>query len=196
MLHAGIGDKMSIFELQPSSLPDGEFAAACFDNEDRLWADERLYKAASLVGEWRSPQFQLFRAERGVTDVLFNPNAIAVSPTVREELRHFRELEFLPIAVEGCGMFFLVHVTASVEVSPGFAIRRAPPPSGNIVEIYQFPVGYTPPATFFRVRQPMDSAAGRAGYCLNAIYATKAGARAVETTCSSYLKARALRGSS
>jgi hypothetical protein len=185
---------MTIFEIKPSSLPNGEFAAAWFDNEQRTWEDERLHKIGALGGEWASPRLKLFRAaERGVTDVLFNPNALAVSSRVREELRRFPELEFLPIAVEGCGPFFVVHVTAAIEVSVGFSVRRAPPPSGNIVELSEFPVGYTPPASFFRVRQPADSAGGRAGYCLRAMYANKEGADAVEAACGAYLSARPLR---
>jgi hypothetical protein len=185
---------MTVFEIKPSSLSNGELAAAWFDNEQRIWDDPRLHRVGSLAGDWDSPPFKLFRvAERGVTDVLFNPNALAVSSRVREELRPFSELEFLPIAVEGCGPFFVVHVTATVEVSVGFSTRRASPPSGNIVELSEFPPGYVPPTSFFRVRQPADSSGGRAGYCLRAIYANETGAAAVEAACGAYLSARQLR---
>ena len=47
--------------------------------------------------------------------------------------------------------------------------------------------------TLFRVRQPADSAGGRADYCLRAIYATKEGADAVEAACGVFLRARPLR---
>lgn len=171
---------MSIFEIKPSSLPGGEFASPWFDDEKRLWDDERLHKVGALASEWESPRLKLFFAERGVADVLFNPNAIAVSARVREALRRFSEVEFLPTSVEGCPPFFVVHVTSTVEVSIGFGLRRAPPPSGNIVELLEFPIGYAPPSAFFRVRQPVDSAGGRAGYCLRRIYANEDGARAVE----------------
>jgi hypothetical protein len=187
---------MTIFEIEPSSLPNGEFAASWFDNEQRIWEDERLHKVGAVAGEWTSPRLKLFRAAgRGVTDVLFNPNALAVSARVRDELRRFRELEFLPISVEGGGLFFVVHVTAAVDVSVGFSARRAPPPSRNIVELSEFPVGYAPSSSFFRVRQPADSAGGRADYCLRAIYANKEGADAVEAACGVYLSARPLRES-
>jgi hypothetical protein len=185
---------MTIFAIKPSSLSNGEFAAAWFDDEQRIWDDERLHKVAVFGGEWSAPRFKLFRvAERGVTDVLFNPNALAVSARVREELRRFRELEFLPFAVEGYGSFFVVHVTATVEVSVGFSVRRAPPPSGNIVELSEFPVGYASATSFFRVRQPADSAGGRAGHCLRAMYANKEAADAVEAACGGYLSAHPLR---
>jgi hypothetical protein len=121
--------------------------------------------------------------------VLYNPHGLAVSTRVREELRHFSEIEFLPVAVEGCGTFFLMHVTATVEVSPGFSVRRVTPPSGNVVELFEFPVGYVPSTAFFRVRQPADSAAGRAGYCLRRIYANEEGAGAIGASCGAYLDA-------
>ena len=184
---------MTIFELKPSSLPNGEFAAAWFDDEQRTWDDDRLHKVGALADVWEAPRLKLFRPERGATDVLFNPNALAVSTRVRDELRCFPELEFLPIAIEGSGPFFVLHVTVAVDVSLGFSVRRSPVPSGNVVELFEFPVGYIPPAAFFSVRQPEDSSAGRAGYCLRRIYASEVGARALEAACGTYLIARALR---
>lgn len=185
---------MTIFEIKPALLSNGEFAAAWFDDEHRTWADDRLHKVDALAGDWNVPRFKLFRAAgRGATDVLFNPNALAVSARVREKLNRFPEVEFLPIAVEGVGSFFLFHVTVAVEVSLGFSVRRAPPPSRNIIELSEFPVGYVPPTALFRVRQPLDSAGGRAGYCLRTTYASEDGARALGATCGTFLIARALR---
>ena len=181
-----------VFQLQPASLPNGEFAAAWFDDERALWDDDRLRKAGSLLGDWNPPRLQLFRPEHGSTDVLFNPNALAVSVGIREQLQMFAEIEFLPLSVVGLGMFFLLHVTATVEVSPEFSVRRAPPPSANIVELFAFPIGFTPSTAFFRVRQPADCAAGRAGYCLRSLYMSEAGARVLEATCGAYLNARAI----
>lgn len=185
-------DQLKVFGVHASYLPNGELASAWFDNEQRTWDDERLHKVGSLANEWKSPHFQLYRAGRGVTDVLFNPNALAVSSRIREQLAGFSEIEFLPIVVAGCDPYFIVHVTATVEVSPRFSTRRAPPPSGNVVELYEFPVGYQPSTDFFRVRQPADSAGGRAGYCLRELYASKEGARALENAGTPFLHARAL----
>lgn len=180
---------MSVFELRMTSLPNGDFAAAWFDGGQMLWDDDRLRKAQSIIGEWHAPQLRLFRPERGATDVLFNPNAIAVAPRIREALHHFSELEFLPIDLDQHGTFFVLHVTTAVEITPEFSVRRAPPPSNNIVELFAFPVDYAPPAAFFRVRQPADSAAGRGGYSRRNIYVSAVGARAVEDTCRGYLEA-------
>jgi hypothetical protein len=182
---------MSIFEIVPSSLPNGEFAAAWFDDEHQTWNDERLNMVGSLAGDWRVPRLQLVRPERGVTDVLYNPNALAVSGAVRERFSCFSELEFLPIAVEGCGPFFILRATATVEVTPGFSIQRSPT-AGNIMVLHGFPTAYVPSTAFFRVRQPPDSAAGRAGYVVPCIYANAEGARAVEAACGAYLSARAV----
>ena len=180
-------------KFQPSSLANGEFASAWFDDEKQTWGDERLQRIGSIVNDWRPPRLKLVRAKCGVADVLFNPNALAVSSRIREQLAGFSEIEFLPIAIAGCETYFVVHVTATVEVSPRFSTRRAPPPSGNVVELYGFPVGYQPSTAFFRVRQPTDSAGGRAGYCLPELYASQEGARAVESACTPFLHARALR---
>jgi len=184
---------MTVFEIYRSSLPDGAFAAAWFDDEQALWEDDRLDKAPSLATEWSAPALRLLRPERGVTDVLHNPNALAVSARVGEELRRFPEIELLPIAIDGHGTFFVMHVTTAVEASADFRVQRVPVPGGNIVVLEEFPEGFVPPAAFFRVRQPRDSAAGAGGYCLSTIYATEAGARAIEAACSPYLSARVVR---
>jgi hypothetical protein len=183
---------MKVYELHPSSLPNGEFAAAWFDDEQLLWDDDRLHKAPSLIGDWRAPRLRMLREQQGVTDVLFNPNGIAVCDRVREALRPFSEIEFLPVAIARFVTFYLVHVTATIDALPEFSMRRAPPPSGNVVELYQFPVDFACPAAFFRVRQPADSAAGRAGYCLPEIYVNDSGARAVMASCAGYWEARPL----
>jgi hypothetical protein len=146
-----------------------------------------------LADKWEAPRLKRLRAEeRGVTDVLFNPNALAVSGRIREALVRFPELEFLPVIIDRCGPFFIVHVTATVEASFGFLMRRAPAPSGNIVELYEFPVSYAPPTSFFRVRQPSDSAAGREGYCLPTIYTNKDGANVLLANCGTYLSAQSV----
>jgi hypothetical protein len=184
---------MTIFEITPSSLPDGQFTAAWFDDEQCTWDDDRLHKVGALADVWEAPRLKLFRPEGGATDVLFNPHALAVSTRVRDDLRRFPELEFLPVAIEGCRPFFVLHVLATVDVSIGFSVRRSPVQSGNVVELLEFPVGYVPPTSFFRVRQPADTSAGRVGHCFRRIYASEEGAGALEATCGAYLTARALR---
>jgi hypothetical protein len=177
---------MPIYEIKPVSLPNGEFAAAWFDDDAGFWDDDRLLKPQSVVATWRRPSLILRRPERGATPVLFNPNAYAVSDEVRNKLAGFREIEFLPIEVAD-DTYFILHMIMSCEAPDGCRLRRAPPPSGNIVELFAFPDNYMSDADFFRLRQPKDSAAGRAGYCTRASYASDIGARAMEAACSSYL---------
>jgi hypothetical protein len=69
-------------------------------------------------------------------------------------------------------------------------MRIAPKPSGSIVEIHAFPGGFVPSHGFFRLSQPRNSAAGRAGYCTQQIFAGAQGARALQAACGAYLMAR------
>ena len=183
---------MPVFEIRPVSLSNGEFAAAWFDDESALWNDERLHKPESLLVTWQVPRLRLWRPERGATPALFNPNAYAVSAEVRSALAHCSGVEFLPVEIAGFGTFFILHVVEACEVPEGCSLRRAPPPSGNIVELFSFPVSYAPGADFFRLLQPQDLAA--AGFIYTEIYVSIDGARAVEDACGRYLSAREVGG--
>ena len=65
---------------------DGEFTAAWFDDASATWDDPRLSREGPLAAVWDPPNLRLWRPERGATAVLFNPNALAVSPEVRDRL--------------------------------------------------------------------------------------------------------------
>lgn len=179
----------TVYEVAPVSLLTGEFAAAWFDDEERLWDDDRLHKPQPILAEWQAPVLLLHRPERGATEVLFNPNAYAVSSGVREFLAEFPEIEFLPVQIADHGTFFLLHVVACCTPPMGCVMRKAAGPSGNILEVKAFPAGFVPRHAFFRLSQPPNSAAGRAGYCTQHIFANAEGARALEAACGSYLSA-------
>lgn len=173
---------MAIFELRTASREDGSLAAAWFDDDACLWNDERLRSPASIVQSWNAPSLKLQRPESGATAVLFNPNALAVSQGIRDELALFPELEFLPVAIEGHGVFYVLHVTAAVELPVGSKVRIGPAPSGNIVQIEAFPRSFAPEFSFFRVLQPAGSAARRVGASTRALYLSEKGARAVQAS--------------
>jgi hypothetical protein len=173
---------MAVFRLHPASKPDGSFAAAWFDDETCLWNDERLSSVTSLAASWQAPSLKLHRPEAGATAVLFNPNALAVSEGVKGELLSFPELEFLPLHVKGHGVFYVLHVTAAVELPAGSKARIAPAPSGNIVQIEAFPRSFEPKFSFFRVLQPVGSAARRVAASTRGIFLSAIGARAVESS--------------
>lgn len=181
---------MPVYQLHARSKPDGSFAAAWFDDAARLWNDERLGGTMSIADSWVSPDLQLSRPELVPTAVLFNPNAFAVSQGVRDELAAFPELEFLPSNIAGCGQFFLLHIIASIELPFGARARTAPPPSGNIVELHEFPATFDPPLSFFRVLQPEGSAARRARLVYRALYVNSAGKDAIERCAGKFLEAR------
>ena len=175
---------MAVFKLQPASKPEGAFAATWFDDERMLWDDERLHKPQPIRATWKAPSLRLLKPQ--ATPVLFNPNALAVCAEVRDALADFLEIEFLPI--ETAGTFFIMHVVMALEAPLGCSLRRSPV-SKNIVELRAFPAGYVPPASFFRVSQPKDSAAGRAGFCMSTIYTSATGAQSVIAACHGYLEA-------
>jgi hypothetical protein len=175
---------MAVFRLQPTSSPKGDYTATWFDDEQMLWDDERLHKPQPIRATWKAPTLRLLKPQ--VTPVLFNPNALAVCTEVRDALADFPEIEFLP--VEAAGTFFIMHVVMVLEAPPGCSLRRSPF-SKNIVELHAFPAGYVPPTSFFRVAQPNDSAAGRAGFCMSTIYTSATGAQSVIAACRDYLEA-------
>jgi hypothetical protein len=185
---------MAVYELRPASKPDGSFVAAWFDDEACLWTDERLLRPVSLANAWSPPSLKLQRPEAGATAVLFNPNALAVSDGLRDELAVFRELEFLPVHIEGCGTFHVLHVTAAVELPFGSKARFAAAPGGNIVQIEALPSSFEPAASFFRILQPRSSAAGRVGATTRNIYLTRTGARAIESSAQGCLIASEVAG--
>ncbi len=180
---------MAVFELRPASKSDGSLAAAWFDDEACLWNDERLSSPAPIARTWRVPSLKLHRPEAGATAVLFNPNALAVSETVRDQLARFAELEFLPVQIEGHGMFYVLHVTAAIELPAGSKARAAAAPSGNIVQIEAFPKSFVPESSFFRVLQPIGSAARRTGASTRAIYLSETAVRAIDACAGGFLGA-------
>jgi hypothetical protein len=179
---------MAVFELRPASKPDGSFAAAWFDDNKYLWNDKRLSIAGSLAGSWRAPSLKLYRPEAGVTPVLFNPNALAVSEWVKAELSSFAELEFLPVHIEGHGTYYILHVTSAIELPIGSEVRMGPE-SGNIVQIGAFPASFEPEFSFFRVLQPTGSVTRRVGRTTRTIYLSVNGVRAIESCADGYLVA-------
>ncbi|HET9553700.1 MAG TPA: hypothetical protein VFP50_12095 [Anaeromyxobacteraceae bacterium] len=183
---------MSVSKIHAASTPSGDFAAAWFDDERYLWDDERLRRATSLIAEWTPSKLQLADPSRGATEVLFNPNALAVSERVRAALGDFRELEFLPVEIDGAGTYYVLHALVAIAPPPGCSLRRAPPPSGNIVEIFGFPQAFEPPSAFFRIQQPLDSAAGRRRSCHSHLFANARGAEAIAQTCGAFLVATEL----
>jgi hypothetical protein len=183
---------MAVFQLQLASNRDGSFSAAWFDDEACLWNDERLSTVGSLAACWQAPSLKLHGPEAVATAVLFNPNALAVSEGVRAELSSFTELEFLPLRIEEHGVFYIPHVTSAIELPVGSLARIAPAPSGNIVHIEAFPGSFEPEFSFFRVLQPVGSAARRVAASTRAIYLSANGARAIESCAGDYLVASEL----
>jgi hypothetical protein len=181
---------LSAFEVRPVSLSNGRFAAAKFDDAACTWDDERLRKPLPLAAAWQAPKLRLLDPNAGPTPVLFSPVAHAVSPAIRSSLAACTGLEFLPIDIAGFGTFFVIHVVAAADAPPGTRLRRAPPPSGNIVEVFSLPDTFSPPADFFRIRQPRDSAAGAVGSCLKQIYVGPGGAQALDNACWQFLQAK------
>jgi hypothetical protein len=149
-----------------------------------------LVSGAIELTEWIAPSLQLHRPDQEATPVLFNPNAIAVSKRLRDELAAFSELEFLEVSIDGHGTYFILHAITAIELPARTSVRIAPAPSGNIVELLSFHDAFTCPPGFFRVLQPVGSAARRMGNTTRALYVGSAGKQAIERSASLFLEAR------
>jgi len=183
---------MPFFLLHPKSRSNGMFAAALIDDEACLWDDPRLRLGAEIGSSWQMPHLSLVQAGRRATSVLFNPNAIVVSEGVRDELSMFPELEFLPVDVRGHGVFFILHVVATVELPVDARAKFTPAPGGNLFTVEAFPAAFDPPFAFFRVLHPMGAAARRPGGVARAVYLTASAAERVHGCAGEFLEARPL----
>jgi hypothetical protein len=184
---------MAIYVVSPRLLPNGEFAAAWFDDERCLWDDERLHKPGVVANAWTPPRLRLLRPERGATGILYNPNAYAFSAGVCERIK-LDGIEFLPIGVDAYGTFYLVHPVVKIEVPPQSSFRQAPPPSGNIVEFISFAPTYVSRLPLFSLMQPPDSAAGRAGLFTRDLFASYEGASVLRSSGGEFLEFREVGG--
>lgn len=181
---------MSVFEISTVWM-GAHSAAAWFDDAACLWRDERLARPDSLMDVWSAPRLKLHDPERVPTPVLFNPDAFAVDHEIRHQLEEFDELEFLPVEIEGFGTYFILHFVIGIDLPAGArALRPSPPANGNVVRVDGFPADFNPAVDFFRIRQPADSPAGRAGASTRSRYASERGAAALLRVAGSYFDAK------
>lgn len=175
-----------IYQVEPRSGANGAFLAQWFGGPNIAWADPRLEKTAPLLAEW-CPAAALLLGAGPATPVLFNPDCYAFSEAARDALVGCPELEFLPVCVEGAGVYYIMHVLAAIDVPAGTDLRRVAD-VGNVVEIYGFPLSFESDLSFFRVRQPPDSPAGRVGFVCSNIYANEKGASLLRGCCGEFLE--------
>lgn len=180
---------MPTFEIHAVPLPNGSFSPAWFDDDRYLWDEPLLIRTNSLVSGWRTPSLILHRPDRGITPVLYNPNAFAVSKKLKEALSHFKELEFLPIQIKDEDVFYVLHVVASLDLPFGSIAQIPGSPGNNIVDIQAFPASFNPLPSFFRIRQPSFSAAGRVGSCVRKIYVNAKAAQTINELAGDYINA-------
>ncbi|WP_444892936.1 hypothetical protein ACJJIE_21580 [Microbulbifer sp. TRSA001] len=183
-----------IYKLSPVSKEDGNFTCAWFDDDEYLWHDPRIGMPGSLLSDWDVPELRIY-SKSGSTSVLFNPGAYAVSELVKEKINYIPGVEFLPIYLQGEGVYYLLHVTTCIELPKGTDHRLAAGPSGNISNIYSFPRGCSVPSGFFRILHPSNSAAGKAGFYTAEIYLSGDESRVVEVACEGYLKLESVQSS-
>ncbi|WP_413665358.1 hypothetical protein ACG1BZ_09265 [Microbulbifer sp. CNSA002] len=173
-----------IYKLSPISKNDGDFAASWFDDEEYLWSDNRLDMSMPLLSNWKVPKLRIY-SKSGPTDVLFNPNAYAVSGRLKEKLS---KLAGIPIEIRGEAPYYLLHVTTFIEFPEGAEYRLAAGPSGNVSDILSFSKCLSAPSGLFRVLHPSQSAAGKVGFCTRNIYLSDCAGQEVEKVCNGYLK--------
>jgi len=178
---------MPVFEIKPVFIDGTDAAAEWVDDAHSAWNEPLLRSTAALAGRWKSPSLELYRSEASATSVLFHPTAHLVSQGVRDELAHFPGLEFLPVNVAGYGVFHAMHVLYSLELPAGSVADRGP--GTDIALIRAFPAGFVAPAPFFRIRHPGTLTANGSALCVPDIYASTAGATAVQKVAGQFLRA-------
>ena len=178
---------MPVYEIKPVFIDGGDAAAEWVDDQHSAWNDPRLRTTAALHRRWKAPSLELYRSEATATAVLFHPAVPVVSQGVRDELSHFPELEFLPVAVAGYGQFYAIHVLTSCELPPGSLADIGP--GTDIALIRAFPKAFEAPAPFFRIRHPGTLTADGMAVCVPDIYASEAAATAVMRVAGKFLRA-------
>ena len=177
---------MPVYEIKPVFIAGAHAAAEWVDDQHSAWNEPLLRTTAALAGRWVAPSLELYRSDASATAVLFHPTAHLVSEGVRDELAHFGEIEFLPVNVDGYGVFHALHVLASCELPEGSEVDRGP--GTDIALIRAFPAGFEAPAPFFRIRQP-GTARHHGAVCVPDIYASAAAAEVVRRAAGQFLRA-------
>jgi len=178
---------MPVFEIKPVFIDGIDAAAEWVDNEHSAWNEPLLRTTAPLAERWQIPTLSLYRSEKSATAVLFHPTAHVVSQGVRDELSHFPALEFLPVNIEGYGVFYAMHVLTSCDLPPGGVADTGP--GTDIALIRAFPRDFEPPGPFFRIRHPGTLTARGMAVCVPDVYASEAAATAVMRVAGKFLRA-------
>lgn len=174
------GAILRIYKLHPEYDSKGDIKAAWVDDGTALM-DLDIYRRAPMADEWPLDLTFPLGADSPLTDVLFNPDGLLFSADVREALSPIAgAVEWLPISVVGHGRYHMLHPLASVDLGLNSDVHRNRV-SKNITAVrsYDFPQPNSLPACFM-VNQPVDSAAGKVGFCMRGIYVREAVRAALE----------------
>ena len=181
---------MSLFQLTQRSGPSGAFLATWFDDDACTWDVPALRTPQTLVQQWVTPALRLHGDFADPPPVLFNPNALAFSATLKAELASFSEIEWLPVQILGRESFHILHVVSAVELPTGAVTLLPSSDGGNVGAIHSFPPDYSPPTASFRVLQPIGSPARRGNRCIPGVFMSGTGKAAIERAAGTHLYAR------
>lgn len=128
-----------------------------------------VWQERPLLEEW--PQDLEFSLSRGgqLCDVLFNPLALFYSRRVRDAVEPMLggTVEWLPAAIQGHGIYYILHPVVAVDLSPDAKVKQNGA-SDNVtfVEQYAFVNPSELPACFL-IRQAIGSPARGHGSCMS-----------------------------
>lgn len=154
----------------------GDLEFPSIDNPAGLFECEDLIKTNSLRDSWEKPN--LIPSEKAdpidlyfsVTEnFAFSPAAVA---TLQELIGD--SAEWLPVEIYGIGEYFFLNPLVAVSLGPD-AQWEQNDVSKNIVEIskYNFVETDLTGHNVFRISQPPESSAGKAGFCFASIVVTE-----------------------
>lgn len=186
---------MQLFQLAVpwDSLGDNPFPWV--DSRDGLFGPEGLRKPQALLEFWNTPTLQL-SADAPTVDAYCCPGGYFVFSTEARRLLTpvFQSCaEWLPIDLDGLGIYSLVHPLRVIPFGPRARVR-CNEVSGNIssVEHFDFDRSSLNDTPIFFPAHPEGSAAARAGFCVGHVITCAQAARQWEDSGMSGVRFRPL----
>lgn len=150
----------------------GDLEFPSIDNPAGLFECDDLHKSNSLIDSWEKPTLLPSEKSDPIDSYFCVSEHFAFSSEAVDALKELtgENVEWLPVEIYGIGEYFFINPLVSINLGPGSQYERNEI-SKNIVEIsnYNFLDSDLADHNVFRISQPEDSSAGKAGFCLTSI---------------------------
>ena len=163
---------MRIFKLHPQYDAKGERLTAWVDDGAAMM-DFPYDRMGSAADDWPTDlSFPIRESGSSVGDVLFNPDGLIFSDSVRRTFNPILRdtVEWLPLTVQKHGTYYMLHPLRSVDLGADSdgdinSVSR----NVTFIRSYHFDSPSDLPECFM-LNQPIGSAAREAGFCMRGVY--------------------------